>query len=108
QEYIYSETAFSGIDNNKPDMNNGIALKTLAGRYAVQSPLMMKSADNLYVNIFEAAVINYPVMHLTADTKNFTLTSTLAPNAAGFKAYLQTPFNTPWRTVIVSDDARKI
>jgi hypothetical protein len=69
---------------------------------------MMKSADGLYINIFEAAVINYPVMHLDVDTKNFKLTSNLVPNAIGDKAYLRTPSTTPWRTIMVSDDARDI
>lgn len=105
QEYVYNETRFSAIDNDGLALNNGIALKSIADRYAVQSPLMMKTADNVYLNIFEAAVVNYPVMHLQADLKNFSLTSLLAPSPAGGKAYLQTPFNTPWRTIMVSDDA---
>jgi hypothetical protein len=108
QEYAYQETLFSEIDNDPLDLNNGIALKSIADRYAVQSPLMMKSADNLYINIFEAAVINYPVMHLKANVKKNTLISMLAPGAAGAKAYLQAPFNTPWRTIMVTDDARRI
>ncbi len=108
QEYAYNETNFSGIDTDKIDKNNGIALKSIAGKYTVQAPLMMKTADKLYLNIFEAAVVNYPVMHLNADVKSFTLTSLLVPNAIGDKAYLQTPCVSPWRTVMVSDDARKI
>ncbi|HLT54205.1 MAG TPA: glycoside hydrolase family 97 catalytic domain-containing protein, partial [Flavobacteriaceae bacterium] len=108
QEYVYNETKLSEIDNNKLDLNNGIALKTIGGRYCVQSPLMMKTADNLYLNIFEAAVVNYPVMHLNLDINTFELTSNLPPNAIGDKAYLRTPSVTPWRTVMVSDDARDI
>ena len=107
-EYEYNETKFSGIDNSKIDMDNGIGLKSIPSQFVVQSPLMMKSLDNLYINIFEAAVVNYPVMHLDADVKNFVLKSTLVPNALGDKAYLQTPCMTPWRTVMVSDDARDI
>jgi hypothetical protein len=68
----------------------------------------MKTADNIYINIFEAATVNYPVMHLTADVKNYKLSALLAPNAIGDKAYLQTPFISPWRTIMVSDDARDI
>lgn len=108
QEYVYNETKLSEIDNNRLDLNNGIALKTIGGRYCVQSPLMMKTVDNLYLNIFEAAVVNYPVMHLNLDINTFELTSNLPPNAIGDKAYLRTPSVTPWRTIMVSDDARDI
>ncbi len=108
QEYVYSETKLSEIDNSKLDLNNGIALKSIEGNYRVQSPLMMKSKDGLYINIFEAAVVNYPVMHLNVDIENFQLTSQLVPNALGEKAYLRTPSVTPWRTIMVSDDARDI
>ena len=108
QEYEYNETKFSGIDTEKINMNNGIGVKTIWGKYAVQSPLQMKTADNLYLNIFEAAVVNYPIMHLKADVQNFKLTSQLVPNAIGDKAYLQTPCVSPWRTIMVSSDARDI
>ena len=108
QEYIYNETLLSEIDNEKLDLNNGIGVKSIPGKYAVQSPLMMKSANGLYINIFEAATVNYPVMHLELNPKTFGLTSILAPNAIGDKAYLQTPCVTPWRTIMVSDDARDI
>ena len=108
QEYVYNETLLSEIDNEKLDLNNGIGVKSIPGKYAVQSPLMMKSSDGLYINIFEAATVNYPVMHLELNPKTFGLTSILAPNAIGDKAYLQTPCVTPWRTIMVSDDARDI
>ncbi|MGJ8593804.1 MAG: glycoside hydrolase family 97 protein [Aquaticitalea sp.] len=108
QEYNYNETKISQIDISKIDRENGIALQSVENNFRVQSPLMMKSADGLYINIFEAAVNNYPVMHLDVDTKNFKLTSNLVPNAIGDKAYLRTPSTTPWRTIMVSDDARDI
>src|SRR5690606_8783317 len=108
QEYNYTESKLSQIDISILDMENGIALKTIDNNYRVQSPLMMKSADGLYINIFEAAVVNYPVMHLDVDTKNFKLKSNLVPNAIGDKAYLRTLSTTPWRTIMVSDDARDI
>lgn len=108
QEYVYNETKFSDIDTSTLDTNNGIALKSIFGNNFVQSPLMMKTDKGLYINIFEAAVDNYPVMHLRVDTQNFGLTSQLVPNALGKKAYLQTPAHTPWRTVMVSEDARDI
>lgn len=108
QEYVYNETKLSEIDNDKLNLNNGIAVKSIGGRYVVQSPLMMKSADNLYLNIFEAAVVNYPVMHLDVNASNYKMKSHLVPNAIGDKAYLQTPAVSPWRTIMVSDDARDI
>ncbi|MBC7439650.1 MAG: glycoside hydrolase family 97 N-terminal domain-containing protein, partial [Flavobacterium sp.] len=108
QEYVYNETKLSEIDNDKLDLNNGIALKSIAGRFVIQSPLMMKSTDNLYINIFEAAVVNYPVMHLDLNPQTFGLTAHLVPNAIGDKAYLQTPSVSPYRTIMVSDDARDI
>jgi glucan 1,4-alpha-glucosidase len=108
QEYEYNETPFSDINTKKIDLNNGIGVKSIAGQYVVQSPLMMKSPSGLYLNIFEAAVVNYPIMHLDADVKNYKLTSHLVPNAIGDKAYLQAPCVSPWRTIMVSDDARDI
>ncbi|SDX22172.1 glycoside hydrolase family 97 protein [Flavobacterium degerlachei] len=107
-EYEYNETKLSEIDNSKIDMNNGIGVKSIPGKYIVQSPLMMKSAAGLYVNIFEAAVVNYPVMHLNVDVNNYHLNSQLVPNAIGDKAYLQAPCVSPWRTIMISDDARDI
>jgi len=108
QEYNYNETKISQIDISKIDRANGIALQSIDNNFRVQSPLMMKSAEGLYINIFEAAVNNYPVMHLDVDTKTFQLSSNLVPNAIGDKAYLRTPSTTPWRTIMVSDDARDI
>jgi hypothetical protein len=108
QEYAYNETLLSEVDNEKLDLNNGIGVKSIAAKYAVQSPLMMKSSDGIYLNIFEAAVVNYPVMHLNLNPKTFTLQSVLVPNAIGDKAYLRTPSVTPWRTIMISDDARDI
>lgn len=66
----------------------------------------MKSQDGLYINIHEAALVNYPAMHLNLDDKHMVFESWLTPDATGNKAYVQVPFNTPWRTVMVSDDAR--
>jgi hypothetical protein len=107
-EYMYNETKLSEVDNSKLDLNNGIGVKSIPGKYVVQSPLMMKSPTGLYVNIFEAAVVNYPVMHLNVDGVKFKLSSQLVPNAIGDKAYLQTPCVSPWRTIMISDDARDI
>ena len=107
-EYEYNETKLSEIDNSKINMNNGIGVKSIPGKYMVQTPLMMKSPSGVYLNIFEAAVVNYPVMHLNADVTNYKLKAQLVPNAIGDKAYLQAPCVSPWRTIMVSDDARDI
>jgi hypothetical protein len=108
QEYEYNETLLSDIDTQKLNLNNGIGVKSISGKHVVQSPLMMKSKDGVYLNIFEAAVVDYPVMHLNLDTKTFGFTSLLVPNAIGDKAYLRTPSVSPWRTIIISTDARDI
>jgi glucan 1,4-alpha-glucosidase len=110
QEYAHNESKLSEIDNAKIDLNNGIGLKTIPGRYLVQSPLMMKTNKGLYLNIFEAALDNFPVMHLQLDRQGdqFKFISHLVPNAVGSKAFLRTPFQSPWRTIITNEDARKI
>lgn len=72
----------------------------------VQTSLQLKTDDGLYINLHEAALIDYSCMHLNLDDKNMVFESWLTPDATGNKAYVQTPFNTPWRTVMVSDDAR--
>jgi glucan 1,4-alpha-glucosidase len=107
-EYQYEETKISEINNDKIDLNNGIGFKSISSKYTVQSPLMMKSPSNVYMNIFEAAVVNYPVMHLDVDVSNYKFTSHLVPNAIGDKAYLQTPCVSPWRTIMISYDARDV
>ena len=68
----------------------------------------MKSDDGLYINLHEAALVDYSCMHLNLNDRNFVFTSQLTPDAIGNMAYMQTPCHTPWRTVIVSDDARDI
>jgi len=74
----------------------------------VQTPLMMKSKDGLYINIHEAALIDYSCLSLELDDKNFILESVLTPDAIGNKGYMQAPTKTPWRTIIVSDKAAGI
>ena len=72
----------------------------------VQTALQMKTDDGLYINIHEAACVNFPTMHLNLDEQTLVFESWLTPDAQGMKGYVQTPFNTPWRAIIVSDDAR--
>jgi hypothetical protein len=107
-EYTYWHTPLSKVDALQGRKEGEIGVKNIIAKTAVQTPLMMKSADGLYINIHEAALVNYPAMNLFVDTANFTLTSRLVPNAVGSKAFLQTPCNTPWRTIIVSDKAADI
>ena len=88
--------------------STAIAVRVAPDRYAVQTPLMMKTDDGLYINIHEAALVNYPAMQLHVDRNSYELTCSLVPDAVGNKAYLHAPFHTPWRTIIVSDKATDI
>lgn len=108
-EYLYTTSKLSQVDN-KPvvDAATSIAVRVAPDRYAVQTPLMMKSADGLYINIHEAALIDFPAMQLHVDRSNYSLTANLVPDAVGNKAYVHAPFKTPWRTIIVSDKAADI
>ena len=83
--------------------NSSVAVFSPTG---VQTALQMKTADGLYINIHEAACVDYATMHLNLDDKNFVFESWLTPDATGLKGCMQTPCQTPWRTVLVSDDAR--
>lgn len=85
-----------------------LAAKAPSPNVAVQTPLMLKSNSGLYINIHEAALVNYPAMHLNVNDKTFSLSSHLTPDKNGTKGYIQTGSTTPWRTIIVSDDARDI
>ena len=107
-EYAYTTSKLSEVDASKGRAAEEISAKTFFADNAVQTPLMMKSADGLYVNLHEAALVNYPAMNLMVDRQTFTLTSHLVPDALGNKAYLQAPARTPWRTVVVSDKAADI
>ena len=108
QEYAYNETNLADVDVTSLDMNNGIGMKGPMSKTRIQSPVMMKTAEGLYLNIFEAAVVNYPIMHLDLNVNTFEMQSHLVPNVLGEKAYLQAPFQSPWRTIMVSDDARAL
>lgn len=107
QEQETQESKLSEIRSRFHDAvnwsNSSVAVFSDTG---VQTALQMKSDDGLYINIYEAACINYPTMHLNLDDKNMVFESWLTPDATGLKGYMQTPCNTPWRTILVSDDAR--
>jgi glucan 1,4-alpha-glucosidase len=102
-EYAYNTTRFSEITTERIASADEIHARHLL-KNAVQTPLMMKSSDGIYINIHEAALVNYPVMQLDVNPAAFTLSCHLAQDAYANKAYLQTPFHTPWRTVLVNNN----
>jgi hypothetical protein len=108
-EYPYTTSRISGIDN-RPIVGKAsdIAVREAPDAYAVQTPLMLKSDDGLYINIHEAALVNYPAMQLHVNKDSLQLRARLVPDAYGNKAYLRTPAHTPWRTIIVSTKATEI
>lgn len=106
QEYETVESKLSEIRSLMKDAITPNSSQTPFSPTGVQTSLQMKTADGLYVNIHEAACVNYATMHLNLDDKAMVFESWLTPDAKGFKGFIQTPFNTPWRTVLVSDDAR--
>ena len=111
-DYDTNEYSYYTTNLSSTVLEKGRAADVITAQFpipnTVQTPLMMKSADGLYINIHEAALINYPGMILEVNRSTFSLTSHLVSDAIGNKAYLQTPFNTPWRTVIVSNKAADI
>lgn len=106
QEYETVESKLSEIRGLMKSAITPNSSQTPFSPTGVQTSLQMKTDDGLYINIHEAACVNYATMHLNLDDKNMMFESWLTPDAQGYKGYIQTPFNTPWRTVIVSDDAR--
>ena len=106
QEYETVESKLSEIRGLMKDAITPNSSQTPFSLTGVQTALQMKTADGLYINIHEAACVNYATMHLNLDDKAMVFESWLTPDAQGTKGYIQTPFNTPWRTVLVSDDAR--
>lgn len=108
QEYNTTTSNLSEVRAKMAGAISPIISQTLFSPTGVQTPLMMKSKDGLYINIHEAALVDYSCMSLNLDDKNFILESVLTPDAIGNKGYLQAPANSPWRTVIVSDKAGAI
>ena len=108
QEYNYSETRLSGISKQMEKMRIYNASQTGFSRTGVQTALQMKTDGGLYINIHEAAVLNYPTANLNLDPRTLTFRTWLTPDAEGIKGRLQAPCVSPWRTVMVVDDARKV
>ncbi|WP_320887017.1 glycoside hydrolase family 97 protein [Bacteroides clarus] len=108
QEYDFTESKLSEIRGLMKGAITGNASQTQFSPTGVQTSLQMKTADGLYINLHEAALVDYSCMHLNLDDKNLIFESWLTPDAVGDKGYMQAPCKSPWRTVIVSDDARDI
>lgn len=108
QEYDYTTSRLSEIRGLMKKAYTENSSQKLATPTAVQTALMMKTDDGLYINLHEAALVEYSCMNLNLDDKNMVFESWLTPDAQGDKGYMQTPCHSPWRTVIVSDDARNI
>ena len=108
QEYDYTESRLSEIRGLMQKALTYNSSQTPYSETGVQTALQMKTDDGLYINLHEAALKDYSCMHLNLDDKNFVFESWLTPDAQGNKGYMQAPCVSPWRTVIVSDDAREI
>ncbi|MBO4664393.1 MAG: glycoside hydrolase family 97 protein [Bacteroidaceae bacterium] len=108
QEYEWQTSRLSEIRGKMKDAISENSSQTPAGPTCVQTALQMKTDDGLYINLHEAACIDYATMHLELDDKNMVFTSHLTPDAQGCKGRIQTPFNTPWRTVIVGESGKDI
>lgn len=108
QEYDYNESKLSELREIGSAYKGGDSWSKRFSPTAVQTSLMMKTEEGLYINLHEAALVDYSAMHLELDDQNMIFTSALTPDVNGDMAYLITPATTPWRTVIVTDDARDI
>ena len=108
QEYDYTTSRLSEIRGLSEKATTANVSQKSFSTTGVQTSLMLKTAEGLYINLHEAALINYSCMHLNLDDKNMVFESWLTPDAKGDKGYMQAPNHSPWRTIIVSDDAREI
>ena len=108
QEYEYTQSRLSEIRGLLRGAVTNNMSQTVFSETGVQTSLQMKTDNGIYINLHEAALVNYPAMHLNLDDKTMTFTSWLTPDAQGTKGYLQTPCTSPWRTMLITDDARKV
>ena len=108
QEYDYTESKLSEIRGLMKEAVTENVSQFAFSPTGVQTSLMMKTKDGLYINLHEAALVDYSLMNLNLDDKTFVFQSWLTPDAQGAKGYLMAPCHSPWRTIMVSDDARKI
>ena len=105
QEYEYTQSRLSQIESFMPEVLDANDPQTTYSLNGVQTSLQMRSDDGMYINIHEAALVDYPCMHLELDPETFTFTSHLTPDAQGCKGHIQAPFRTPWRTIQVAPSA---
>ncbi len=108
QEYEYTKTRLSGIRAALRSAVSNNMSQSVFSDTGVQTSLQIKTDDGIYINLHEAALVNYPCMHLNLDDKNMVFSSWLTPDAQGLKGYMQTPFNSPWRTMVITNDARDV
>ena len=108
QEYDYTTSKLSEISSRFDDALTGNASQEQFAKTGVQTSLMMKTKDGLYLNLHEAALKEYSLMNLNLDESSMIFKSWLTPDAIGNKGYMQAPAVSPWRTIIVSDDATDI
>lgn len=108
QEYDYTTSKLSEIRGLAEKAKTANVSQTSFSTTGVQTSLMLKTNDGIYINLHEAALINYSCMHLNLDDKNMVFESWLTPDAIGDKGNMQAPNHSPWRTIMVSDDARDI
>ena len=108
QEYEYTCSRLSEIRRLFHDKITPNASQEQFSETGVQTSLQLKTDDGIFINLHEAALVDYPCMHLNLDDKNMVFESWLTPDAQGNKGYMQTPCHTPWRTIMIVDDARKI
>ena len=108
QEYDYTTSLLSEIRGKMNEAATENSSQFVFSKTGVQTSLIMKTAEGLYINLHEAALIDYPCMHLNLDDQNMVFESWLTPDVNGNKGYMQTPCQTPWRTIVASDDAREM
>lgn len=108
QEYDYTESKLSEIRGLMKGAITPNSSQMTFSPTGVQTALQMKTADGLYINLHEAALVDYSCMSLNLDDKNMVFESWLTPDAQGNKGHMQAPCHSPWRTVMVSDDARQL
>ena len=108
QEYEYTRCRLSEISKRFDDALCGNASQEQFSKTGVQTALQLKTDDGLYINLHEAALVDYSCMSLNLDEKNLVFESWLTPDAQGMKGYMQTPCNTPWRTIMVTESANDV
>ena len=108
QEYEFTRSRLSEIRSLFGSKITPNASQEQFSPTGVQTALQLKTDDGIYINLHEAALVDYPCMHLNLDDKNMVFETWLTPDAQGNKGYMQTPCTTPWRTIMIVDDARKV